>query len=63
MLYLRECKMRFLPLNLALKHEVILNSYMNQNKIALNQTMRSQTKACVTKSSCEISTLLRYYTA
>ena len=28
-----------------------------------NQTMRSQTKACVTKSSCEFSTLLGYYAA
>jgi len=25
--------------------------------------MLSQTKACITKSSCEISTFLRYYTA
>ena len=28
---------------------------------ALNQTMRSQTKSCIAKSSCEISTLVRYY--
>lgn len=63
MLYLLECKMRFRPLKLALKREVILNSCTNQNKIALNQTMRSQTKACIATSSCEISNLLRYYTA
>jgi len=29
-------------------------------RIALNQTMRSQTKACVSKS-CGVCTLLRYY--
>jgi hypothetical protein len=28
----------------------------------LSQTRLSQTKACITKSSCEISTFLRYYT-
>jgi len=26
-----------------------------------NQTMKSQTMACITKSSCEVTTLLRYY--
>jgi len=31
--------------------------------IALNQTMHSQTKACITKSSYEICALLVYYTA
>ena len=32
------------------------------NQITQNWTMWSQTKACITKS-CEICTLLRYYTA
>jgi len=31
------------------------------NRIALNWTMQSQTKACIVKSSCEISALLGYY--
>jgi len=38
---------------------------MNQTmpyRNALNQTMQSQTKVCITKSSSEICTLLRYYT-
>jgi len=30
---------------------------------ALNWTIQSQIKACIAKSSCEISALLRYYTA
>lgn len=29
----------------------------------LNSTMPSQTKACITKTSCEICTLVGYYTA
>jgi len=32
------------------------------NQIALNQTLLNQTEACITKS-CEISALLRNYTA
>ena len=32
------------------------------NQIALNQAMCSQTKVCIFKS-CEICTLLKYYTA
>jgi len=48
--------------------EVSFNLYMKcrtltfeaLNQIALHQTMRSQTKACITKS-CEICTVLRYY--
>jgi len=31
--------------------------------IALNLTIPSQIKACIAKSSCEISALLRYHTA
>ena len=34
-----------------------------QNRIALNWTMRSQTTAYITKSSYEISALLRYHAA
>ena len=33
------------------------------NQITLNCTMRSLTKACTAKLSCEFSTLLRYYAA
>jgi hypothetical protein len=33
------------------------------NWIALNRTTQSQTKVCITKSSCEICALLRYYAA
>ena len=33
------------------------------NRITLNRTMQSQTMTCIAKSSCEISALLRYYTA
>jgi len=36
--------------------------YEALNQIALHQTIQSQTKACITKS-CEICTVLRYYTA
>jgi len=31
------------------------------NWIPLNQNMWSKTKACITKSSCDICALLRYY--
>jgi len=49
-------------------YEVSCNWYMKchslayeaLNQIALHQTMRSQTKACITKS-CEICTVLRHY--
>ena len=30
-------------------------------RITINQTMKSQTKACIANSSCEICALLRYY--
>ena len=33
------------------------------NRAALNQTVQSQTKVCIAKSPCKISTFLRYYTA
>ena len=33
------------------------------NQIALNRTLLNQTEACITKSSYEISALLRNYTA
>jgi hypothetical protein len=33
------------------------------NQITLNLTIRSQTYACITKSSCEMHALLGYYTA
>jgi len=33
------------------------------NRVTLNCTMWSQTKACTAKSSCEFSILLRYYAA
>ena len=48
----------FLSLNLALK---LVCKALNQ--ITLNQTVQSQTKACIAKSSCEICILLGYYTA
>jgi hypothetical protein len=57
------------PLNLALKlwgclkvtHEV--PNQTTPKWIAVNWTIQSQIKACIAKSSCEISALLRYYTA
>jgi len=33
------------------------------NCITLNQTMQSQTRACIAKSSCEICTLLGHWGA
>ena len=36
-------------------------TYEAMNQIAMNWTMRSQTKAYIAKSSCEICTLLRYH--
>jgi len=55
------------PLNLALNmgcHQKFLYEVPNwimPKQIALNRTMSSQTKACIAKSSCEISALVRYY--
>jgi len=37
-------------------------NWTTPNRISLNRTMWSQTEACLTKLSCEISTLLGYYT-
>jgi len=65
---LLECKMRFFPeiwnLNMwsQLKFVSKARNWTMPNQIALNWTMQSQTKACITKSSCEICALLRYYT-
>ena len=50
---------RGLFLKLALKFV----KYEVPNQIALNRTTQSQTKACITKLSCEICTVLRYYAA
>jgi hypothetical protein len=60
--YLLEFKMRFFPLNLVLKliYEVVLNLYISvePDHTKLNSSeldhadMQSQTKACITKSSC-----------
>ena len=36
-------------------------NWIMPKQIALNWTMWSQTKACITKSSCETSALVRYY--
>ena len=36
-------------------------AYEVPNQIALNQTTKLQTKACITKLSCEICAVLRYY--
>jgi len=47
-----------LSLNLALK---LACKALNQT--TLNQTVQSQTKACIAKSSCEICVLLGYYAA
>jgi len=33
------------------------------NRIAQNNAIQSQTKACIVKLSCEICALVRYYTA
>jgi hypothetical protein len=35
-------------------------NHTTPNKITMNQIMRSQTMACINKSSCEISVFLRY---
>jgi len=49
--------------------EVILNLHMKcwtapcQTRSYWNWTMHSETMACITKSSCEVSNLLWYYTA
>ena len=37
-------------------------AYEAPNQVALKQTMRSQTMACITELSCEFCVLLRYYT-
>jgi len=37
-------------------------AYEAPNPVALEQTMRSQTMACITELSCEYCVLLRYYT-
>jgi len=37
--------------------------YEAPNQIALNQITQSQTKTCITKLSCEICNILRYYAA
>jgi len=47
-----------LSLNLALKLEC-----KALNQTTMNQTVQSQTKACIAKSSCEIGILLGYYAA
>jgi hypothetical protein len=47
-----------LSLNLVLKVEC-----KALNQTTLNQTVQSQTKACIAKSSCEIGVLLGYYVA
>jgi hypothetical protein len=55
------------PLNLAfnvghhLKFIYEVPNWIMPKQIALNQTMWSQTKACIVKSSCKISALVRYY--
>jgi len=36
-------------------------TYDALNQTAPNQTMQSQTKACIAKSSCEICTILIYH--
>jgi hypothetical protein len=38
-------------------------AYEAPNQVALKQTMRSQTMACITELSCEFCVLLRYYAA
>jgi len=65
--YTLTCKMKFLPQNWHLNKRGcrkfvygVLNHTM-PNWIAQNWTMRSQTKACIAKSSYELCALLRYY--
>jgi len=52
------------PINLVLKYKFVYEA-LNQtapNWITLNQTMWSQTKACIAKS-CEVCALVRHYEA
>jgi len=44
-----------------LKYAYEVPNWTMPNWIALNWTIQSQTKACIAKSSCEISTFLRCY--
>ena len=51
LLYVLKCKTRFFSLNLVLKYGRLSKFvYEVPNHIALNQTMQSCTKACITKS-------------
>jgi hypothetical protein len=68
-LYWLLCKTRFFSdiwcLNIwgCLKFVYKVLNQTAPNQIAMQQTMRRQTKACITKSSCEICGLVRYCSA